>query len=504
MRVETTWSPPRSDDTSGADPVGAPGPTPLRRRMARWFAGARSLRSRLITSYVVLLSTSAVVTSLVLSEVLIIRLDQRIQRAELQEVLELDRMMNDGRDPTTGEPFTSLSALFDVYFARNVPSSGEGMIAFVGDRVHQTAVGRLPSGEVPRHVIDHWRELSTRDEHTVGRIDTERGEMRFRVEPIAFGGESGAFVVAHLPRRDLEDIADVRTYSLFIALGVLLLAGLVMWPLAGRVLAPLRALTTTAHTISESDLTGRIRTRGSGEAVEMAHAFNAMLDRLETAFRSQRIFVQDASHELRDPLTICRGHLELLTDDPADQRATVALVLDELNRIGRIVDDLQVLADADQPDFVRRAPVDFGELTVGLLTKASALGPRRWHLDEVGDGVILADRYRLTEAVLNLAHNAVNHTRGDEVVAVGSSRTDTEWRIWVRDTGTGIAEEDRQRIFERFARGADSRRAYQGAGLGLAIVALIAQAHGGRVELVSTPGEGSTFTIVVPLRGDLS
>nr|WP_246401238.1 HAMP domain-containing sensor histidine kinase [Jiangella mangrovi] len=276
-----------------------------------------------------------------------------------------------------------------------------------------------------------------------------------------------------------------------------------MWPLAGRVLAPLRALTRTAHTISESDLTGRIRTRGSGEAVEMAHAFNAMLDRLESAFRSQRIFVQDASHELRDPLTICRGHLELLTDDPADQRATVALVLDELNRIGRIVDDLQVLADADQPDFVRPAPVDLGDLTVELLAKAGALGSRTWLLDGVGEGTVLVDRHRLTEAVLNLAHNAVNHTRSDQVVAVGSSRTDHEWRLWVRDTGTGIAEADRERVFERFARGADSRRAYQGAGLGLAIVALIAQAHGGRVDLVSAPGRGSTFTIVVPLPGDL-
>lgn len=502
MRVETTRSPPQPDGTSGAEPVGAPAAERPRSRLARWFAGARSLRSRLITSYVVLLSTSAVVTSLVLSEVLIIRLDQRIQRAELQEVLELERMMNDGRDPTTGEPFTSLSALFDVYFARNVPSSGEGMLAFVGDRVHQTAVGRLPSGDVPRHVIGHWRELAAQDDRTIGRIDTARGEMRYRVEPIEFGGETGAFVVAHLPRRDLEDIADVRTYSLFIALGVLLIAGLAMWPLAGRVLAPLRALTTTAHTISESDLTGRIRTRGSGEAVEMAHAFNAMLDRLEAAFRSQRIFVQDASHELRDPLTICRGHLELLTDDPADQRATVALVLDELNRIARIVDDLQVLADADQPDFVRRAPVDLGELTAELLLKASALGPRRWTLDAVGDGIVAADRHRLTEAVLNLAHNAVNHTRGDQIVAVGSARTDDEWRVWVRDSGAGIVADDRERIFERFARGADSRRAYQGAGLGLAIVALIAHAHGGRVDLVSSPGQGSTFTIVVPLRGE--
>lgn len=144
------------------------------------------------------------------------------------------------------------------------------MVAFVGDEVRQTAVGRLPSGELPRHVLDHWRDLAGDAGSTAGRIRTEAGDLRYRVEPVRLHGETGAFVVAHLPARDLEDIADVRGHSLVIALGVLLAAGLAMWPLAGRVLAPLRALTTTAHTISDSDLTGRIRTRGSGETAEMA------------------------------------------------------------------------------------------------------------------------------------------------------------------------------------------------------------------------------------------
>ncbi len=198
-------------------------------------------------------------------------------------------------------------------------------------------------------------------------------------------------------------------------------------------------------------------------------------------------------------MTICRGHLELLTDDPEDQRATVALVLDELTRMGRIVDDLQVLADANQPDFVRFEPVDLGVLTHELVAKASALGDRRWTVDATSDGTVLADRHRLTEAVMNLAHNAVNSTRPGQVVAIGTDLTDEDWRIWVRDTGIGVREEDRERIFDRFARGAESRRHYQGAGLGLAIVSLISRAHGGRVELTSRAGHGSTFTIVIPV-----
>ena len=144
----------------------------------------------------------------------------------------------------------------------------------------------------------------------------------------------------------------------------------------------MRSLTETAKSISESDLTRRIAVYGAGDAAEMAHSFNAMLDRLEAVFRGQRAFVQDASHELRDPLTICRGHLELLSDDPEEQQRTVALVLGELDRMARIVDDLQLLADAEQPDFLRLVPIDLELFTQELLDKATALASRQWVLDD--------------------------------------------------------------------------------------------------------------------------
>ena len=142
----------------------------------------------------------------------------------------------------------------------------------------------------------------------------------------------------------------------------------------------------------------------------MASTFNAMLDRLETVFKSQREFIQDTSHELRDPLTICRGHLELLGDDPEERRETLALVLDELDRMGGIVNDLQLLAEAEQTDFLRPEEIDLETLTHELAAKARALAPRQWELDDVGDGTLLADRHGLTEAMMNLAHNAVQHT----------------------------------------------------------------------------------------------
>jgi two-component system, OmpR family, sensor kinase len=125
---------------------------------------------------------------------------------------------------------------------------------------------------------------------------------------------------------------------------VLLLGSLLAWRLAGRVADPVTALTRTARAISETDLSRRIPVRGRDEVAQLAATFNEMLERLERAFGSQRRFLDDAGHELRTPLTIVRGHLELLEDDPVERRETVALVMDELDRMGRIVNDLLLLA----------------------------------------------------------------------------------------------------------------------------------------------------------------
>jgi two-component system OmpR family sensor kinase len=215
---------------------------------------------------------------------------------------------------------------------------------------------------------------------------------------------------------------------------------------------------------------------------------------------SERTFVHDVSHELRDPITICLGHLELLGEDPEERRKTIALVMEELNRMGTIVDDLQLLAEAEQPNFLRLEPIDIELFAHELADKASALAPRRWALDRTGDGTFTADPGRLTEAVMNLVRNSVQHTDAGDTVAIGTSLSRTEVRIWVRDTGPGISLSDQARIFDPFTRGKDAHRRYRGGGLGLAIVGVIAEAHGGRVDVASRPGEGSTFTIVLPRR----
>jgi signal transduction histidine kinase len=216
--------------------------------------------------------------------------------------------------------------------------------------------------------------------------------------------------------------------------------------------------------------------------------------------RDQLEFIQDATHELRDPITICRGHLELLGDDPEERSETLALVMEELDRLGRIVDDLQLLAEAERFDFLRREWIDLELFAHELAALAAGLASRRWTLDDddAAAGSFLADRQRLTEAVMNLARNAVQHTLAGDTVAIGASLNEEDVHLWVRDTGFGIAVSDQARIFDPFTRDPGAHLRYRGGGLGLAIVKAIAEAHGGRVELESRLGEGSTFTVVLP------
>jgi signal transduction histidine kinase len=224
--------------------------------------------------------------------------------------------------------------------------------------------------------------------------------------------------------------------------------------------------------------------------------FNAMLDRLEGAFSTQRQFLDDAGHELRTPITIVRGHLELMREsDSAEVSATRELVLDEMDRMARFVEELTLLAKSRRPDFLRRTETDVGPLTEAVFDKMRGLAPRDWRLDEEAEGVIQVDSQRITQATLQLASNSVRHTGEGDVIAVGTRLDEEMLVMWVRDAGTGVATDVRDKMFERFSQGPG---ACEGSGLGLAIVNAIARAHDGVVAVDSRPGEGATFTIMIP------
>ncbi len=458
-------------------------------------------RARVLGSFVALVACATLAGLVVQRVVLLDRLDREIDDSLEQERGELEALAGpEGINPATGDPFgADAGAIFETFLRRNVPVEGEVFMTFVDGTHHRSSVSPLPLYDDSAFVA----RVASLAAPQWGRMSTEAGPVRYLAVPLLFEGTTrGVFVIANFTQGERDEIESNIRVSAVVAAAILVLAAAVAWFVAGRLLRPVRDLTVAAESISETDLETRIPVEGNDEIARLARQFNEMLDRLADSFAAQRAFVDDAGHELRTPITVVRGHLELMGDEPDDRRETVALVTDELDRMSRIVEDLLVLAKAEQPDFLQLAPMEIAEFTTELAIKARAFGDRDWSLDACATGEIDVDRQRLTQAMLNLARNAHEHTPLDAAVAMGSEWGDDGLRLWVRDAGPGIEAVDRDRIFERFARGGTGRRRSEGAGLGLAIVRSVAEAHGGRVDLDSHPGHGATFTIVVPGRND--
>jgi signal transduction histidine kinase len=467
---------------------------------SRWRTLMGSARLRILGWYVVLLVAATVASVLVLRHVLVRDLDEEVQSSLVQEAEEL-RALAGGRDPETGEPFgEDVAAIFDTFLHRNIPNEGEALFTFVDGRFYRASEPVPHRLQRDRDLVREWTELrSTRRD----ALDTPAGRARYIAVPLRFGDETrGVFVVANFVAGERAEVDHAIRVATAVSVSVLVLASVGAWLVAGRVLAPVRVLTKTARSITETDFTQRIPVRGSDEIAELTTTFNGMLERLEAAFATQRAFVDDAAHELRTPITIIRGHLELMGDDPEERRETLALVQDELGRMTRMVDDLVLLAKSERPGFLEPERVDVAAFTRELHGKVFTLAGRDWRLERAAPVTVMADRQRLTQALTNLAANAAQHTDEGDTIAVGSESTRDEVRIWVRDTGAGIDPAEQERIFERFARATNGRRRSDGAGLGLAIVRAIATAHGGRVELHSRVGAGATFTVVIPRHGE--
>jgi two-component system, OmpR family, sensor kinase len=466
------------------------GETPRR----RFFSSARA---RILASYLILLLFSTAVGTIVLREVLLARAGERVDDALVQETEEFRQLADIGRNPETAQPFgDDVRAIFEVFLERNIPGEAEAFYTYAGGEFYDASYApSLSERRLPE--ID---ALADTDIPRRGEFELE-DETRFRYVAVPVGERGGApggvFAVAIDLSQELDEVNEALQIAVGVNVGVLILASMLAWVIAGRVLQPLRLLRDTARSISETDLTRRIPVEGDDELADLARTFNEMLDRLEEAFASQKSFISDAGHELRTPITIIRGHLDVMGDDPEDRRETLDLVRDELDRMSRLVNDLLLLAKASRPDFLQPETVDLDDLTRELFAKASALAQRDWRLTSVGHGRIVADRQRVTQAVMNLSQNAVTHTLAGDAVELGSELRNGRVLLWVKDTGPGVPKQEQDRIFERFVR-LDHAPAGEGAGLGLAITRAVAEAHGGRVELDSRPGAGARFTVIIP------
>ena len=295
----------------------------------------------------------------------------------------------------------------------------------------------------------------------------------------------------------------------FILAGLLALAGalLASYFLGARLSRPLRRMAAVAARVDAGDLHPRIhQPGGQGEEVRvLADAFNHMLDRLTDAFAGQRAFVADASHELRTPLTVIRGQLEVLASqtDPGGEevRRVERLVQAEIARISRLVDDLLLLAKTEQTEFLRIEWIDLAAFVGELWDGMSLLADRRFELGPVPRGTLRADPDRLAQALRNLLANAIEHTAPES----GLVRMRVELlpgeriRFLVEDDGPGIPVDQRERVFHRFHRTDAARdRASGGAGLGLAIVRAIADAHGGTVAAGESREGGACIELELP------
>lgn len=467
-----------------------------RRRPRTW----KSRRSSILGWMLLLAGLTLALTTTATAVVLTTQLRERVDGRLAQEIAEF-RALAASHGELTDSGAGDVAGLLHFALRAMPPNPHESFLALIDGAPIRSGDGGVSAGLADdRELLARLAAITT---PTYGDADTAAGHIRYAAVPVTDGPTAtrGTFVVAAFPDWEAAEITHAIRTDAIVGAGALLLAAGVGWLFAGRLLAPLRVLRDTARSISESDLTRRITVQGHDEMADLAATFNAMLDRLQDAFGTQRQFIDDASHELRTPITIIRANLELLDDNPQERRQTIDLVTDELDRMSRIVADLLTLATAERPDFLHPDSVELTAFVEDVFTKAGALAPRDWILERpplATPTLLYGDRQRLDQAVIQLAQNATQHTDDGAPIWIGWGTTGGTARVWVRDSGTGIPLEQQAHVFERFGRATPQRRS-GGAGLGLAIVKAIAEAHHGHLSLHSRPGHGATFTLELPI-----
>jgi two-component system OmpR family sensor kinase len=369
-----------------------------------------------------------------------------------------------------------------------IPDDGETP----AEEAHETALGRA--------LLRAPTRLTTQDVADVGDVRLDErvvavGGLHVRVgagEPLAIVGRAERSI----------------TRSFVIAgLLALILALIASYLAAASVSLPLRRMATVAARVDDGDLAPRMRPppRAGTEIRVLAESFNHMLDRLAAAFAAQREFIADASHELRTPLTVIAGQLEVLAaqdhPEPDEVRRVQRLVAAEIARTSRLVDDMLLLVRSERRGFLQYRQIDLAPFVDELWSAASMGDERRFELGPVPHATLSADPDRLAQALRNLIRNAVEHTtEPDGLVRLeAEARPQGAVRFVVRDDGPGIEPEELERVFERFHRTDDARsRKTGGAGLGLAIVLAIAQAHGGSVRAMATEAGGARLELELP------
>ncbi len=430
-------------------------------------------------------------------------LEERVRSELWQERREL-QLIAEARDEEGELVHENVDELLRLVTGSAYPSDNESVLALLdGEPAYKPAEQDFDLATPP--VLAAIKEAYQPGQTVITTLEVDGHEVRALIASVEVAGDPhhGVFVVANnigVQKRAVWQSA--LTFTL-VSLLTLIGAGMIGWVVTGRLLRPLVALREATEEITAQDLERRVPVpEGRDEIAALATNFNRMLGRIQSGFAEQRRFMSDVGHELRTPLTIVRGTLEMSdVEDPADVRESHEIAIEELDRMGRVVGDLSDLAASARPDFVTPKPLDMSDFAVSVLARIEKIADRNWVLDRSADVVAEADEQRLTQAVVQLAANAVRYSDEGSTIRLAVDRVigreGPEIHVSVQDEGIGIPPEDQHRIFERFTR-APSAQGRGGTGLGLPIVLAIAEGHGGVVRLLSDVGKGSTFTIVFP------
>lgn len=465
-----------------------------------------SLRFRLTAFYTVLLAAVIVSLAVALSVILEQQLEEDLDERLADTVEQFNQLVERTapmqiRVPTNLDPF----------------SSGSVFIQWTNTQGESYTSSNLGARELPVYFIPERRRLDgpVFTSETINGVGLRILRSPYYTNDLfssgdLYGGEIAVATSREPLERTVELLQRLLLYGAITGIGGAAVGG---WWLAGRALRPIDRMTATAALIATGsdrrvDLSTRLdEPHANDEVSRLARTFNAMLDRLETAFVAQRRFLADASHELRTPLTAIRGNADVLrrqaeswtgVPDQADALAALDDVRRESERMSRLVSDLLLLARSDAPvSAANHVPVRLDTIAAEAVRTAGALANGQ-HLELTGSATtVVADPDQLRQLVIILLDNALRHTTEGGIIHVSTNfNRKHEPELTVQDNGEGIAPEHLPHIFERFYRADTARaRATGGTGLGLAIARVIAGDHNAEISVESSPGAGSTFRV---------
>lgn len=500
-----------------------------------------SLRWRIIGWILLVVFTALTAVIYITDAIRQAEIHEQANQTVNQEIQEFQKFVQEAVNPATGQKFDDPVRLLETYLSTQIPVDGEYLFG-VANKQFLAQDLSLDSDVAEVHQLNSSSQLIkdviAAPESSGVRTDSTENSIHWAKVNIAVEGSpyDSYFAIMTFTHDDMANLKEETRIFIWIGALALLVAALVAWFISRQIIHPVQQVDDVASSIAESnDLSQRVPVAGNDEIARLSATFNSMLDRIDEAYKTQRQFVDDAGHELRTPITVIRGNLELLSSaNPEQRERSIEICTAELDRMTRMVNDMLTLAvvDAGSAEFINPQETAISELTIDIEDKAFVLSGGRTEVTSIAEATAHVDSQRVTEAVLELVRNAVKYSTPHTPIEIASSTTGTHVVFSVTNQGDGIPEDKMAALFKRFHRGdlktqkssskqgtshrssvqsstqPDSSnqareaavQASKGAGLGLSIVAAIAEAHGGVADVESNMETGTTtFSVSLPL-----